>query len=272
MSLIGTHWHPKGPNLRRLREIKLDLSGTQFMFRVPLHSEHGIIFRERPSRYNLYDPSAYEQSDLFPGELSHFSCYSTAWKFTGLPGVQGRLGVLEMGVGLYHFPNGTNLFRPNVMEEALEAELAPFYGPESKRINSYRSRCNWQVISINGNEWLYFEIIKIDPRGSESRHHRWSMPTSKEHFLVVSFRESAFGRLTMTPGLKRQCARLRHLIMESTQLTLSPSAQAEKAEAAAQWPDESYSESLPELWPEKGPIQTMSDFEREIAEIKKRYK
>src|SRR5690606_25270881 len=85
------------------------------------------------------------------------------------------------------------------------------------------------------------EQPSLTPGSFEAR-----LPISDEHYLLLVFRRSA---RRYTPVIDEACRKLVLNILDTLIIQLSPSAQAQKEEAANRWSDAQYSEHRdPEPW------------------------
>jgi hypothetical protein len=240
MALIDLCLPLRGPSLAQQSELKIDLSGTLISVKLP-DSDDGVI-RNGPKCQtdNLYDLPFGRWRNDDPYETEGFGLFNCEWQFHRLF-LSDSTADVGFGLSVFHLPEFQSLFRPRRLECAIERLIytTPFLSTQK----SGESRLNWQVID-GPNQWIRYEYIGCRRRYEATEHVGvlWHLPLTDKHLLSVRFR---FIYRSKNQLVRKKCAELMSMIMESFRVELSNDALQQKRVAQEAYPYEKISTSLP---------------------------
>src|SRR5690606_13438350 len=122
---LKSHCVPTGPNFARAKPVVIDFSGTRVSMRLNRHLPvAGYEQEHKPaSRYDLFNPSGYEPSELSSLDYQHL--LHRDWAFRG-PLLTGHVAQLELTIQLHRIklPNERfSLFNPEHLEAQVLRQL-----------------------------------------------------------------------------------------------------------------------------------------------------
>jgi hypothetical protein len=246
--MFGSEKHPKGPSLSRLVTYAKDLSGAHLTFRTPVPSgEPNKWFQPTPNHMDIFAAENFAIDKKRENDR-HMEVHSAAWEFTGVPLWTPELGDVRLGVDVVAtdlLPKDETLFQRSVLAREVKRYVDETYvvdtherhsdDPHDLTVYEWPSRLvplNWQWVRHGGVEWLYYES---QPLWHTHDLFYWITPLSRLHYLCFLFIVS---RSTHNAGNPYRLAQrlplkpytdLMHAIMDTVNLTLAPSAAAEKA-------------------------------------------
>jgi hypothetical protein len=239
---------PNGPNFEKAKPYHFLLSDTQVTIR--LNRPTGVKFFERLYPYASYDiyldDKFYREVDretLPRLDILHFH-----WGYWG-PAFVGEIADLSCVCAVIaptDLPEGSNLFRPQDLEQHIERIIVREQGdPEDFFFGRARwmAPVKWQVIEAGDVYGISYEVNTIPGPGAE-RYQFLIIPITKDRYLKVCFRyyqellgaDLAESNRMISP---KPMEALVENIIASLDIRLSPEAQQQKAEADAAHPNES---------------------------------
>src|SRR5690606_35797044 len=138
---LKSHCVPTGPNFARAKPVVIDFSGTRVSMRLNRHLPvAGYEQEHKPaSRYDLFNPSGYEPSELSSLDYQHL--LHRDWAFRG-PFLTGYVAQLELTTQLHRIklPNERfSLFNPEHLEAQVLRQLTERYGNDFRHGRSKKT-------------------------------------------------------------------------------------------------------------------------------------
>lgn len=258
--------HPVGPSFSGAYQREKDLSGNLLRFKAP--SPYGdsclvITDEDQSDRINIYEAKEFMNlrqksvtSPYYAGEALEQLVFLSSWQFQGRPLLDGYMGDLRFCITLRYLPElpaYESLFNPEALahEVRKEAELN-YLGEFNNGYNEdewdftntrwpvYLGPLNWQWQTLNGQQWLYYEM---QPLRNTSASYAWHVALTDNHFLECIFYVEKCGNtggnsycndveISSDPYLK-----LMHQIMSTLTLTRTPELAAREQQVLAEHPD-----------------------------------
>jgi hypothetical protein len=250
--MFGSEKHPKGPSLSRLVTYAKDLSGARVLYKTPVPSDDLNKRPElTPDHLNIFAPESYSDDNKRKHDR-RLGIHSAAWDFTGFPLWTPELGDIQMVVDVVAIdllPADETLFQRSVLAREVKRnidETSATETHEGRREDpydltvytwpNYLEPINWQWVTREGSEWLYYET---QPLRDAFEAFTWITPLSRWHYLRLLFYTFRSTHNAGNPYRLAQRLPLRpytdlmHVIMDTVNLTLAPSAAAERAACEA---------------------------------------
>ena len=242
MALFGTRQHPKGPSGPWERH-ELNLSGTRVVLQAPPHNHELIEDISEPSKTrNLYADNTFgRRRSRDEAEPPGLGLLYKDWVFRGIPLIDGVIADVKFQMMVYRFVEFASLFRSRRLECAIERYI--YNSPDRTRVSG-ASRLRWRVVSLNGHEWVNYEV-NCPPYINNAEAvvlSIWQLPISDEHLLTVYFRQIIRAKDTRLPEV---FAELTDKVMQSVRVTLSEDARHQKSAVEQQYPWEKSNGLLP---------------------------
>lgn len=255
MSFLDLCLPPIGPNLNRLSERKINLSGTSITLKVPDNNYWPEPGGEPETQsYNLYDMEFFrwEKEDLF--EPESYCLLARAWQYKRIL-TRGYSTKVQVAVEVVRLPEFQSLFRPRRLECAVERII--YATPHFSTQKSGKNRLNWQIVDRD-SRWVRYEYIGSGGAydGAEHVGVVWNLPLTDEHLLRVRFR---FIYHSDSELARKKCTELMELVMKSFRVELSADALRQKAAMEAAYPYERINPHLPPY--EYEIIEVLSEWE-----------
>jgi len=239
-----------GPNYSTPEYYFASLSGTQFSYSTPKYNHPRIPYRARDKRMiNLYDSESFVQSPPSDNEKELYSTVLTvlSWVFWQRQYfiLSHEAAICDFEARVFHLPEFNSLFNKEIFECATERLIFGYGGSFS---STKQCRLNWRIEKFNKTEWVVFE--NNGRYSSDGLHDPYKStiqtfyltPISNEHMLSVCFTQV---KQREVKELDNAFSKLRKFIMSSSELKLSEDAIRQKTEIESQFPQQSYSQTLP---------------------------
>lgn len=262
MSFLDLCLPPIGPNLHRLSERKINLSGTSISVKVPDNNYWPEPKSETEAQsYNLYDMEFYRWKKLYKFEPENRCMLARAWQYKRTF-ARGSTAKVELSVEIARMPEFQSLFRPRRLECAIERMI--YAKPHFSTQESGKNRLNWQIVD-GGNRWIRYDYMGSgwEYNGAEHVGAVWHYPLTDEHLLSVVFR---FIYRSKSELARKKCTELMELVMKSFRVELSADALRQKAAMEAAYPYEKLSASLPPYTFETAKVLNRYDLIGKISE------
>jgi hypothetical protein len=243
--------------------LSFDLSGSRFEITLPAQDYE---FPEDPhkERINLFDEKLYSYKDEpdrngYPAShegISDAGIFRRNWFTYGPFWEGGNIGVLQCSAVLIDISRMVpelNCFNPEHLERLALFGLYYSKGP-GFGINEHTCPVNWQIRTLNGSDWVYFESWykvadweeQVDAAAPADFSVWLISPLFDDKYLLVTF--SAIGSVPVEASNLLMLQRI-ETIIPSIKLQLSPEALKQQAEAKQKYPAANYSQTRePEPW------------------------
>lgn len=262
MSFLDLCLPPIGPNLHRLSERKINLSGTSISVKVPDNNYWPEPGGEpEVQSYNLYDMEFSRWKKLHKFEPERFFLLARAWQYKRMF-VGGITAQIELSVEVSRLPDFQSLFRPRRLECAVERCI--YATPNFSTQKSGKNRLEWRVTE-GDNRWVRYGYIGGRALYNCKEHVGvvWQMPLTDEHLLSVVFR---FIYYSDSHAARKRCTELMEFVMKSFRVELSADALRQKAAMEAAYPYEKLSASLPPYTFETAKVLNRYDLIGKVSE------
>ncbi|MFA5530927.1 MAG: hypothetical protein WDA11_09720 [Thiohalomonadaceae bacterium] len=261
--LFASKQPPDFKRSRRWDTLSLDLSGCHFEITLP---PQDFDFPEDPinPKIDVFDEAFYNDNtepdrNGYPPNgqgVSNSGLFRRNWFSYGPIWQTSHIGILQCSSVICDTSRMTsklNCFNPEHLERLIVHGLYYSDGP-GFGLNEHTTPVNWQVRSLEGNDWVYLEswdraaAWEAHPSPYDDAHFSvWlTTPLFADKYLLVSF--SALGSLPADAS-NRAMFECIETIIASMKLRLSPKALRQKREAERAYPDAHYSPHRePEPW------------------------
>lgn len=264
MVVLGRRVFPRGPDMRRLEQYRLYLSGTNVEVAVPRSN----FVASKPSEpfeqnHNLNDLPYLKERGAETHIPEHVYFVSRYLKYYGVPLLRGFIGSIDIKVMVLRLPEFSSLFRPRRFECAIERAIYSMMD-----FGTGESRLDWKIATLNESTWVNYKYKSYASAAEISRYilgkveddttcgSVWSRPISDEHLLAVNFRGKFLGNTdTMCDAFNE----LERSVMGSVKLELSGDAKRQKGAVRCVYPHENLAAHLPPYKFETYP--TLNEFE-----------
>ncbi|WP_152558915.1 hypothetical protein [Endozoicomonas numazuensis] len=268
--LFATRKSPWIPGRYERESYEIDFSGSLLKIELPPHHNYeGFPAEPVKTHINLYDSRSFTSIEQL-GDMRFKELHEQAGLWT--QGVTKRRWELfgplwrERPVGSVGFsmvvcrsdalPESMSCFNPNHFEQVLIRNLY-FRYPMRPTKGYFSAPINWRAKEVNGSTWIYHEVhmdfAQYKKKGIEllasqpaSFDSHLFIPLDQRFFLRVNFWYHGY---TPVESSLQHMNELRDSVIDSIQLSLSPSAQAALNDARKRWPDDRASQYRPpEPW------------------------
>lgn len=263
MSFLDLCLPPIGPNLHRLSERKINLSGTSISIKVPDNNCWPEPKSEIEAQsYNLYDMEFFRWKKLHKFEPEKNCVLARAWQYTRLLFSDGLVAKVEFAVYVVRMSEFQSLFRPRRLECAIERLI--YATPNFSTQESGKNRLDWMLVD-DGSLWARHRYVEFE-NDHNGRGHVGEiryLPITDEHLLVARFR---FFYHSKSELARKKCTELMELVMKSFRVELSADALRQKAAMEAAYPYEKLSASLPPYTFETAKVLNRYDLIGKVSE------
>ncbi|WP_153301458.1 hypothetical protein [Endozoicomonas arenosclerae] len=268
--LLATRKHPWIPGCDEREAYEIDFSGSLLKVELPPHHDYeGFPAEPVKTKINLYDDRSFTSIEQL-GDIQYKELYEQegletqgvtkrSWELYGPVWREQPVGTVDFSMVVCRsdaLPESMSCFNPNHFEQLLIRDLYFDY-PMRPTKGYFSAPVNWRVKEVNGSTWVYQEVHMdfsqykkksielLDSQPASFDSHLF-IPLDQRYFLRVNF--WYLGYAPVASSLQHM-NELRDSVINSIQLSLSPSAQAALNDAKKRWPDASASQSRsPELW------------------------
>ncbi|TVZ41886.1 hypothetical protein P886_1237 [Alteromonadaceae bacterium 2753L.S.0a.02] len=256
---------PEGPNFASAPLIKCEIDGTKISFKAPKHkprraNHKGLspeaIYRENDLPFRDY----YDEEKEIRGLTDNWreaDIFYHAWAFNGpwFTGVASELRCAVRIIKIVNYPDAISLFHPRSLEKVIGDNLTNLYSGHISETNGgiqiFNAPTNWQPL-----HHLPVVAVKLQSQSLEFS----AFPTI-EHLVYFPIADNLFIRIMFWPSRLKNLSRseldklvsekpmleLMDNIIESIQLELSSSAQAQQQAALKDMEDTSLIKEYPPL-------------------------
>ncbi len=262
--LLASRKRPCFKQPRQWDTLNLDLSGCEFSITLP-PQDYEFPEEKYGKQFNLFDADFYYYSEkpdrngyppTFKG-VSDAGVLNRNWYTYGPIWRSQHLGTLQCSAvvcDISRMATEFNSFNPEQFERLLMHGLYYTFGPGGG-LNEYTTPVNWEVKTIHGVDWAYYESWSRKAEWEPARtaindaslFTAWlATPLFKDKYLLLSF--FSIGSVPAEPSNALMFSRI-NAIIPSLKLKLSPESTQQKASARQRNPGARYSTQRdPENW------------------------
>ncbi|MCK7596504.1 hypothetical protein M0G74_04365 [Microbulbifer sp. CAU 1566] len=211
--IFGTQKNPKGPSFGKSRTINKNISGHSLKFSAPPSKDpfsNIESWEDEPDDIDLLDKNSYKPTEISDSDINKHllwsRIYSNIWEFRGLPIIDGYCGSLTMLINLHEvddLPVNESLLKDEILTKeairilqisnARDFNTGISYDPFDLTEHQWPSHIgplNLQWVTLNNNEWLYFEN---QPLVENKNQYLWHIAIDEKHYLrcIFSIKRSA---------------------------------------------------------------------------------
>ncbi len=215
--LLASKKNPYIPGRNSKETFNLDLSGAKFSISLPPNSiwdapEH----LPKSSNINIYDESQYDPlSNLkdyqkgmfppFPFLKRTFGLWGPIYRFKNIAMVSCTSTIHRLSGA----PDSFSCLNPTEFEQAVLRNIYFTDGPGGCIQNKMLAPCDWNILKLNGTQWITFETHKDfaswgyepSPISRAQYYSSYYSPVDDNHFIALYFQALGY----LPAGMSKLC-------------------------------------------------------------------